>query len=317
MGELIDRSVSLWRRELGNFFRLFLGFQLAQYVLTKLYLFSMKLWAPAVLSGARPEATGTEELFSQLAAAVPATGGMLLLYFLITWLAGVAGSLYAAGAYYGKPLSVGEAARWAGKKAPQVLAGFALSLVWLTVVGIVVTLPGVAVGIGGLSVGAHSFVAAILSMLLIVLGWLVVLLWYLLRFFLVSQVIALENLSVFGSLKRCGALVSGRVGPHFMDRVVFRATVLISVISLVLTSVSTISGLPALVLEFAYGATLAEGAANAPQAWLIPAELLQVLATSIFTPLYVVFGVVFYADMRARREGLDLELRLQHLGSGK
>jgi hypothetical protein len=41
---------------------------------------------------------------------------------------------------------------------------------------------------------------------------------------------------------------------------------------------------------------------------VVPAQLLQVIAGAAISPLYVVFQVIFYVDMRVRREGLDLEL---------
>jgi hypothetical protein len=77
--------------------------------------------------------------------------------------------------------------------------------------------------------------------------------------------------------------------------------------------VSFVSGLPAWVVRFAYGNPFDPAAAAAnpvPQALLVPVELLQVVGQSFFTPLGLVFSAMFYLDMRMRREGLDLERRL-------
>jgi hypothetical protein len=44
---------------------------------------------------------------------------------------------------------------------------------------------------------------------------------------------------------------------------------------------------------------------------LVPAQLIQVFVGAMVGPLYVVFQVVFYLDMRVRREGVDLDLLAQ------
>jgi hypothetical protein len=48
-----------------------------------------------------------------------------------------------------------------------------------------------------------------------------------------------------------------------------------------------------------------------PQAVLVPVEVAEVVVGSLFAPIYEAFKVLFYVDMRVRREGLDLELALQ------
>ena len=51
----------------------------------------------------------------------------------------------------------------------------------------------------------------------------------------------------------------------------------------------------------------------APQALFVPAELLQVVGQAVFNPLGLVVYATLYLDMRVRREGLDLERRLDAL----
>ena len=75
--------------------------------------------------------------------------------------------------------------------------------------------------------------------------------------------------------------------------------------------------LPALVVQGVYGNIFDPTHATpdaVPQALLVPAELLQVLVQSLFSPLYIAFAALFYVDMRVRREGLDLELALERAG---
>jgi len=135
-------------------------------------------------------------------------------------------------------------------------------------------------------------------------------LWFLIRFVLASQVLAVEPLGAIASFKRTDALSSGRVGPGVMGLVKGRLTVLITILASILTLVSVVTGLPELVLRAVFGELSLFGTPTgvAPQALVVPAQLLQVVAGAVITPLYVVFQVVFYVDMRVRREGLDLEL---------
>ncbi len=68
------------------------------------------------------------------------------------------------------------------------------------------------------------------------------------------------------------------------------------------------------IVRLAYGNLFDPASAAAiPQALLVPAELFQVVGQSFFTPLALVFSAMFYLDMRMRREGLDLERRLDLL----
>ncbi len=102
-----------------------------------------------------------------------------------------------------------------------------------------------------------------------------------------------------------------------MNRVKVRATVLITVVAAIVTAVGVVAGLPTLFLQFTYGHLFDPARADpdaVPLSLLIPAELLQIFAQSAVGPLYVIFGVMFYLDLRVRREGLDLELKLDARG---
>jgi hypothetical protein len=75
-----------------------------------------------------------------------------------------------------------------------------------------------------------------------------------------------------------------------------------------------LSGLPALFIQLAYSNPFNPtdpGLSAVPQMLLVPAELLQVVGQAVFNPLGLVFYAMFYLDMRMRREGLDLERRLE------
>lgn len=322
MGELIDRSATFWRRHFGVLLRLYLGFQLVQYVVTKLYVFAMARWFPILRGGVQAMQvthSAPEEALRQVFLGFASGGGTMLVYFLITWFTAVAGTRYAARAYLGTPITLGEATRAMWRRAGTIVGAFGLSLLWLLGVTLLLMIPG-----AGLTLAAASradsnpgaVVLAGMGVALLMLGVVTALLWYLLRFFLTAQVIAMEDPGAVFAVRRSGALVSGRIGPRVTDWVKIRATILVTVVALILTAVGFVAGLPALLLNVVYGRIFDPVNADpdaVPQALLVPAELLQVLAASAIGPLYVVFGVLFYLDMRARREGLDLELRLDAL----
>jgi hypothetical protein len=154
---------------------------------------------------------------------------------------------------------------------------------------------------------------------LIVLGAVAGILWYALRFMLTSQVLAMEDLGAWAALRRAKQLVSGRIGEGVMNLVPVRATVLFTAVILMILSINLVSGAPALIVQSVYGHIFDPKRANPdaiPQALLIPAELFQVAVQSVFTPILMVFAAVFYVDMRVRREGLDLELKLAQQAPG-
>jgi hypothetical protein len=81
----------------------------------------------------------------------------------------------------------------------------------------------------------------------------------------------------------------------------------------VLLMVSLVSALPTLVLGLLYGANLTIGHTVddvVPQLILVPVQLVQVVLGALVAPLFEALKVMFYVDMRVRREGLDLELKL-------
>ncbi len=318
MGEMVDRAATFWRQNFKALFTLYLPFQLVQYIVLKAYTFAVLHRFPVMRGGAATNeqiqadpAAAARQLFGVLALFV----GMMLVYLLITWLSAVAGTRYVVAHMLGEQVTLGDALARVRARAGAVLGGYGLSLVWIVAVSIALTAPGVAMvaaAVVSLEGSPAALALAFAGLFLFFFGFLAAALWYLLRFFLTPQVIAAEELSAVESVRRSGELVSGRVGPGFMDRVKMRATVLITVVALILTAVSVLAGLPATIVTLSYGGSFTElDPSRVPQALVVPAELLQVLAQAAFGPLYVVFGALFYLDMRMRREGLDIERRLE------
>jgi len=319
MGELVDRSVGLWRRHAGALFKLHLGFSLLHYALAKGLLLAIGRWAPLFRGG--------EALASAMTARSPAVEGQLPVvlglyvaflpvYAWLNWQGWVAISDYAVGAWLGHPVSVARSLRRALRRAGASTAAFAVAALYALASIVVFMLPGA--GLLGLLVAVSpgpevTAALAVLGALLVLLGMLVALLWCVLRFLLTCQVLAKEDIGGLQAVRRSGVLISGRVGPGLLGWVKIRATVLVTVVALLLFTVMFVSGLPALVVQSIYGNLFdpAHAVPDAvPQALLVPAELFQVLVQSFFSPLYIAFAGLFYADMRVRREGLDLEIAL-------
>lgn len=320
MGELVDRSAGLWRRNLGGFFRLQLGFSLALYALSKGFLLGIARWAPLFLGGqalANALATRSGEVERQL----PAWLGLFAVYFAIygwvNWQGWVAVSDFAVGRWLRRDVSVEGSLRRTLQRAGASSGAFAIAALYVVASTTAFMLPGAGVIGLILAILPSPVVASILGVAgagLVTLGMLAGLVWCVLRFLLTCQVLAVEEVSALQAIRRSGGLISGRVGPGFLGWVKVRATILVTVVALLVFVVMLVSGLPALVVQVIYGNLLDPTHATPqaiPQGMLVPAELIEVLVQSVFSPLYIAFAGLFYADMRVRREGLDLELALE------
>lgn len=317
IGAIVDRSASVWRSNWRTLFRLMLGFQLVQFVMLKAFELFLEHTFPALRSVAK----SIELVRSDPSGWLPQAGPVLVaavvvltLNTLVTQLAGVAVSAFVyPRVTTGETPTVTDALTVARRRFGATVGMFVLSLGWTGIAGVVFLLP--AAGALGAAVWARSaerpeLVAlfAVLSAGLIVVGVLALFLWFLIRFVLTSQVLAVEPVSALACFRRTSALSSGRVGAGFAGLVKGRLMVLISIIAFILMVIGLMTGAPELIVMGVYGAFSPTSGGVAPQALVVPAQLVQVAAGAIAAPLYIVFQVVFYVDMRVRREGLDLEL---------
>jgi hypothetical protein len=319
IGEIVDRSTSFWRSHWKTLFQLLLGFQLVQYVLIK----ALEVAIDRLLPAAKNPSQVIELMKTDPALWTPKLGplmGSMVVVLVLNFLASqVSGVVLTAFTYprltdTGAP-TVGQAFQTARQRLAPTIGLFALSLVWTLLVGLLFLLPGALTMGGGvyLAVSGSGSAGAAVSLaggLVSVLGVVALVLWFLIRFVLASQVLAVEPLGAVAAFKRTDALSSGRVGAGVMGLVKGRLTVLITIVAFILTVVGVVTGLPELIVKAVFGELTLSGAPTgfAPQALVVPAQLLQVVAGAVITPLYIVFQVVFYVDMRVRREGLDLEL---------
>lgn len=321
LGELLDRAVNFWRANWRPLFVLMLVFQVAELIVIKLAQGATRHFFP-LMSGADVMAISR----SDPALVLPQAGGAfalmvsgLLVAMLLSQFEGVAVSHYGWRrlTHSGAP-SAADAFRYAATKLWPSLGAFALSLGWSLIVMLLFLLPAAALGGGALWLVTHEAEAAgsllgLFALLALALGVVVLVLWFVIRFVLISQILAVEDVSAWRAFRRADVLSSGRVVAGFMGLVKVRLTVLITVMGGVLLLLGAVSSVPTFVAGAVYGASLTPGHSVydvVPALVLVPIEVAQTVIGSIFAPLYVVFQLFFYADMRMRREGLDLELQL-------
>lgn len=299
LGELIDRTITFWRAHLKPLFALGLGFELVIYAFAK----ALSLGLLRVSAGA----TSEMELSSLLALCA----GMVVLMVLMMWtyLGGaVAASAYVVPTLLQREATPGAAlqrmfARFGAITSALVVCGLGMA-VFIVVFAVPI---GILAGIGS-QLKSLGIVGAILLALLWSLASLAFLLWAWLRLAVTGPVLAYEDLGGVGSLLRSSRLVSGRLGPGFMGRVIVRASIVFAVAFLILLAVQIVSSIPTVIAAGIYG--IGQGTLKAPQTVMIPIELVQVVAKGLFGPLAWVLASVFYLDLRVRKEGLDLKLAL-------
>lgn len=318
LGELVDRSAGFWRRNWQPLFRLYLGFQLAQFAFLRGWEAMAKAWFPFLRGGkatAQALQGPPDELVRQLAVAAPATLVMMLGLVLAANVMSVAGSALVVPRLWGQEASVSQALRRCLQTLGPTVGLVALSLLWLLGWGVASALPGLGLlVVGAVAKGPLGVALAALGTGLVLLAFLAVVLAYVLRFATAGPVLAVEEVGAVGAWRRTGALSRGRVGPAVMDLVKLRLTVLVTVVGVIVVVVTLVASAPVLVVQGVYGKIFDPANADPdaiPQLLLLPAQLLQIVLGSLVGPLYPVALSWFYVDLRLRREGLDLERRME------
>ncbi len=316
LGEIVDRSATFWRAHWRPLFQVLLGFQLVQYAMAKGLDVLLQRTLREALHGAAFDPMSwlknpPELEPGELGALAAAAFGFLFGSVLVSQVTGVAATAYIYPRLTGQgpAPTVGHAVRAAARRLFTTVGAVLLSFGLAAGVAAVFFTP--AVLLVGLGVWRAKPALVVVAVPVLLVAMVALTLWFVLRFILTAQVTAAEPLSAFKVVRRTGALSSGRVGPGFTGWVKGRLTILVTVVFGILFLVSTLTGLPAVMVHVMYGSALDPTSDSVPVALLVPAELLQVAASALIDPIYIVFQVIFYVDMRVRREGLDLELALR------
>lgn len=316
LGEIIDRGVTMWRKSWLRLFQLSFGFALLQYALVKAVELSGSHFFPLLANGgrlARALESAPAQAAAQLGMAVATGAAAVVVLLYVQGLSAIACTHYLQTEPSG---TLAAAFAHARQRAGTAAGTFTLVLGWAVVVAVLLCLPGAALIAAGAifrdsTTGVGLLVAGFLLLGLGALAWV---LWLVLRLMLIAQVVCVEDGGALQSFRRSNELISGRIEPGFFGLVKVRLAVLVTVTGLVLFIVSSFTGLPAIALKVVYGNAFDPMHANpdaVPQFLLVPAELLNTLCTSLVAPFQVAVNLFFYLDMRNRREGLDLMLKLE------
>jgi hypothetical protein len=290
-------------------------FELALYGVTKVATLlgqkTMPFASTRRLAAALQDQEHLPELARQAGIAAIGLTAIFLVDLWVGWWIQVAGTRYCVRELTGEPATLGDGLRIALRRTGRITLAFLLSLLQWTAAGVVCSVPGAALTFLGYRAAIRGSTAGSVAMVggvvLIGCGGLVASLWYILRFMVTAQVLAAEDVGALTALRRSNELVSGRIGPGLVDLVKVRATILLTVMLLIRLVVQLMATVPGLIIALAFGRS---GLSGLPQGLLIPAELISTLAEAAFGPLYLAFTAFFYLDMRVRREGLDLLLRV-------
>ncbi len=311
LGELVDRSAAFWRAHWKQLYLLFFTFSVAQYALLKggQALMGNTSSLSHLISMLRAAAQNPAELQQKAPAWTASMTVVLALLMFSTLFVTTAAAHWVMPTFLGEPAKVADGLKHALRRFGTLAGLFGLAALWALVVFVLFQLPALGLAVvAGLLASPALLIVAMVLMVFTMLAWMM---WFFVRFALWGPVVAAEPVGPLDAFRRCGALTSGRVAPGLMGLVKMRLMVLITVVALILLLISLISSVPVLVLQGLYGNLFDEAAGEVPAYLLVPAELVNLAAGAVMYPLYVAFQVIFYVDMRTRREGLDLELALR------
>ncbi|MBL8957202.1 MAG: hypothetical protein JNK82_40890 [Myxococcaceae bacterium] len=311
LGEIVDRSATFWRAHWRRLYPLFFGFNVLQYAALKggQALMGQGSSLTELVTMLRSAAQNPDVLRERTPTMLVGTTAVLLLLMFGTLFVTTAAAHWVLPTFLGEPAKLVDGVKHAGRRFGTLVGLFFIAAAWALVVFVLTQLPALGLSVAaGLLASPALLIVGMLLMALTMLGWMM---WFFLRFALWGPVVAAEAVGPLGAFRRTGALTSGRVGPGLMGLVKMRLMILITVVAMLLLLISLISSVPVLVLQGMYGNLLDPAAGEVPAVLLVPAELLNLAAGAVMYPLYVAFQVIFYVDLRVRREGLDLELQLK------
>lgn len=314
LGEILDRALHIFRANFVSLLLLMLVFEAPIYGLSKALNHVLVLKAPVFVrpgafQGHLPDAAQMAWLLGAVAVFFV---GIVALYQLA-----VAGlTCGAARAFLGERIEPGKALREGMARSPQLLATLFLLTFWVLLLIVLSTVPGIAlIAYGALG---RSMVSLVLGSLLLVVLTCVVTFYVTLRYALVSEVVVLERLSFRSAARRSAQLMAGRTGKTVFDSCKLRLSILLAVNFCVTLSTSVVASLPTLLVYRAFGNSPFDPAHYDPTLvplWaIVPVELVNVLVRSAVTPFGWLAVIVFYFDLRIRREGFDLELMASRVG---
>jgi len=136
----------------------------------------------------------------------------------------------------------------------------------------------------------------------------ILLLWMAVRLFLnwliVDKVVVLEDLAWMRALRRSKELMNARMEKGYLKRPKNKAALIIVVGFVIAIGIHLLFQLPAFALNALLPGLFSHTLSN----------LLEIIATSLATAYTVTAMILFYYDIRLRKEGFDLKMMAQGLG---
>ena len=290
-GELLDRSFRLLREHF--------------------WLFSTIIFIPQALFFVLGH--GVRLVFGTSGAGTPGVGAGLVLgvFTVFAFLVFVIVQFWAQGAlifavsetYLGHRTSIRGSYTAIRKRLGQLLGTMilwgVLVFIWPALAGIIsaVLVPILAaVGIGGAVLIVISVIAFIVTI------WLA--LHLLLNWLLVDKVVVLENMGWMRALRRSKELMNARTEPGFWRRPKNKAGLILLVGFLIAIGIHLLFQAPGLVFSLlAPGSLLGSTIMG----------LLNIVSTSLATGYTAIAMILYYYDIRVRKEGFDLKMMAQNL----
>ena len=157
---------------------------------------------------------------------------------------------------------------------------------------------------------------SLLTSLIVVLGFGACLapgVYFLLSYLLVSQVVVIEGLGPKAALKRSRELMRIKTDKGFFRNNVMKASVILIIVLVLAAAAGAIVSLP-----FGIAQVLMHDRSH-PPSLLGPMQLLQQTLTMIIqagvAPIGTIAMILFYYDIRIRKEGFDLQVLATALGT--
>jgi phosphotransferase system glucose/maltose/N-acetylglucosamine-specific IIC component len=289
LGELLDAAFKLLRADFGPILLA------AGAIIVPIQILTLVLTANVsndLLASVEQNPQAFDDILGGAAAALPGIGVVTIISFVLSLI--VEGAVVRIGAarYLGGAESAGDALKAAGRRfwrllGVRILTAVLAVLPFLLLIGVAVAAAAASSGRGaavGLAVGL-----AVLSLF----GSL----YLFIRWYLVSPAIMLEDAGVWASMRRSAQLVRGSW---------WRVLGYVIVAGIILAIVSTaVSGIFSAV----------GGAFPADWFGWVFTGIGAILAALVTQPVSALVVLMLYADLRVRKEGLDLQLRAGQAGT--
>lgn len=205
--------------------------------------------------------------------------------------------------YLGHSTSVANSYGAVRKRLPRllgtlILLGF-LVFVWPALAGVIaaVAVPILAsVGVNGLLIGVIGAIVGI------VVFWLTIHLF--LNWFLADKVVILEDKGWMSALRRSKELMNSRTEPGYWKRPKNKAGLIVALGFFIGVGINLLFQLPGMGLSFILPGLFTATVSG----------LLNIIASSLATVYTATALIIFYYDIRLRKEGFDLKMMAQGLG---